>query len=218
MPVTRLSCPEPRTHAPDLSYRAALLFFFPPRVARPGSLSPQPLWPYVDRFSRTEVSGRLGIWLLEGNEEYSDLLRFALSKESWSTTMVVIALDFSKPWTLLTSALKWLGVVQRAWEALPLSAGDRDEAQERGTQQSARFKPRPQGLTHAGWGARGRPQCGGTGGRTVRRPAKGQRPMPAPQDLLRPSPLPRCPDPRATTTSCCPSTPACSPQTLESRS
>ena len=80
----------------------------------------------------------MGLWLLEGVQEYSDLLRFALSKETWRTSMVVIALDYSRPWTLESSALKWLRVLQQAWEALPLSAGERDEAQEEGTYRSCR--------------------------------------------------------------------------------
>jgi dynein light intermediate chain 1, cytosolic len=78
------------------------------------------------------VVGRVGFWVLEGVEEYSDLLRFALTRETWATSLVVVALDFSKPWTLEASARKWLQVLQRAWDALALSPGERDELQERG--------------------------------------------------------------------------------------
>jgi len=79
-----------------------------------------------------EVTGRLGIWQLEGVEDYATLLPYALSKENWASSMVVVVLDLSKPWTLEASALKWLGLVQQAWEALHLSPGERDELQEKG--------------------------------------------------------------------------------------
>ena len=78
------------------------------------------------------MTGRLGIWQLEGVEDYGTLLPYALSKENWASSMVVVVLDLSKPWTLEASALKWLGLVQQAWEALPLSPGERDELQEKG--------------------------------------------------------------------------------------
>jgi dynein light intermediate chain 1 len=56
--------------------------------------------------------GRVDVWTFEGEPAHRDLLQFALNEKNISNALVVIALDFSQPWSLVESLRKWIGLLK----------------------------------------------------------------------------------------------------------
>ena len=78
-----------------------------------------------------DTLGRLGVWQFEGNEKYGDLLHFALNKTTIEHSMVMIVLDFSKPWAFLDSLHQWMGILESSIESLKLPRSLADDLQEK---------------------------------------------------------------------------------------
>ena len=50
-----------------------------------------------------DVLTRINVWQLEGEKQHNSLLKFALNGENIHKSVIVITLDFSKPWDLVQS-------------------------------------------------------------------------------------------------------------------
>lgn len=53
-----------------------------------------------------------GIWIMEGNRSYRSLLQFALPKDRFSDSIIIITLDMSQPWNMMESLDMWTTVVR----------------------------------------------------------------------------------------------------------
>lgn len=59
-----------------------------------------------------DIVARSNIWVLEGDEDHRHLLKFALSEKNLPSSVAIVCLDFSRPWTLESSLLKWLELLE----------------------------------------------------------------------------------------------------------
>lgn len=68
---------------------------------------------YIDiKEEETEdILSRLTVFLLDGNPEFHNLLDYIITPASLSSTLLVVVLDMSKPWTLGRSLERWLQIV-----------------------------------------------------------------------------------------------------------
>jgi len=73
-------------------------------------------YTYIDPFGpeddQGELSPRLNVWKLNGLE-HKDILKFALNPRALNSTMVLMVLDFAKPWSFLTSLTQWMEVLEQ---------------------------------------------------------------------------------------------------------
>ncbi|KAJ3161963.1 hypothetical protein HDU86_005661 [Geranomyces michiganensis] len=60
-----------------------------------------------------EVLARAGFYHLASDEAFGNLMRFALDADAVNHCMVVIVLDWTKPWEFLTTLETWLGILER---------------------------------------------------------------------------------------------------------
>jgi len=54
---------------------------------------------------------RINVWQLDGQTEHKNLLRFGINTNTISKSIVLITLDFSKPWQLIESLQRWINVL-----------------------------------------------------------------------------------------------------------
>ena len=59
-----------------------------------------------------DVLSRINVWSLEGETCHKQLLKTVASIDVLEHAVAVIALDLSKPWTLVASLRKWLDVLE----------------------------------------------------------------------------------------------------------
>eukprot|EP00049_Salpingoeca_infusionum_P018061 m.355572 g.355572 ORF g.355572 m.355572 type:complete len:449 (+) comp17285_c0_seq1:238-1584(+) len=71
---------------------------------------------YVDIKEDEDVIGRLGMYTLDGNEDHKDLIPFVLNKDTLGDVAVMIVVDYSRPWSMLSSLQKWVVVLQNHLE------------------------------------------------------------------------------------------------------
>jgi hypothetical protein len=63
------------------------------------------------RFDKNLEPTLINVWEL-GDTQHADLLKFGLNSGSLRTSVAVICLDLSYPWTLSESLSKWLQLLQ----------------------------------------------------------------------------------------------------------
>ena len=80
-----------------------------------------------------DVIARLGVWQLEGAVAYGQLLKFAIDKENFNKTVVVIAVDLSKPWDIMASLDKWIELLESNLQGLNVPRETLIDAQDRRT-------------------------------------------------------------------------------------
>ena len=80
-------------------------------------------------------SGRVGVWVLGGEASYAPLLQWALPRvgAGSGTSVVVLTVSMSEPWTVLESLERWAGVVE-GW------VGSREGRETSGRQREAQVR------------------------------------------------------------------------------
>ena len=66
-------------------------------------------------WSADDTIARLGFYQLAGSDKaYHSLLRFALNLTTLPDSAVIIVLDWSRPWTFISTLQRWIKVVEQA--------------------------------------------------------------------------------------------------------
>ncbi|XP_072013070.1 cytoplasmic dynein 1 light intermediate chain 2-like isoform X2 [Amphiura filiformis] len=65
-------------------------------------------------------TARCGVWILAGDEDHYDLLKFSLTPDNFEHTMGVIVIDMAEPWTIMENLNKWTEVLRRHIDTLRL--------------------------------------------------------------------------------------------------
>lgn len=74
---------------------------------------------YLDvRDDDRDDSTRCGVWILGGEDDYQDLLRYALTSESLENAFILIVVDMSQPWNIIDSLEKYTRVLRRHIDSL----------------------------------------------------------------------------------------------------
>ena len=61
-------------------------------------------------FISTEQT-RLNVWVLDGDQSHSNLLKYALTEENFEETMVLLVSSMAQPWSLGDTLNKWVTVL-----------------------------------------------------------------------------------------------------------
>ena len=61
---------------------------------------------------------RCGVWILDGDPYHTGLLRFALTKESFPNSLVVLVVSMEQPWAIMEQLRKWSTILQDHIERL----------------------------------------------------------------------------------------------------
>ena len=64
----------------------------------------------------------LAVWLLDGDPNHAHLLRYALTEESFSNTLVMLTVSMTTPWAMLDQLREWASLLQDHIDKLPFSA------------------------------------------------------------------------------------------------
>mmetsp|Transcript_43470 Transcript_43470/g.70540 ORF Transcript_43470/g.70540 Transcript_43470/m.70540 type:complete len:499 (+) Transcript_43470:104-1600(+) len=81
-----------------------------------------------ERDETEESSPKVNVWTLEGDLNHKDLLGLGLNAANLGDSVVVIALDMSKPWALMETLTKWLEALSEHVTAVMKNApGRRNE-------------------------------------------------------------------------------------------
>ncbi|XP_071507697.1 cytoplasmic dynein 1 light intermediate chain 2-like [Diadema antillarum] len=91
---------------------------------------------YLDvRDEDRDDTTRCGVWILSGENEHEDLLRYALRADNLEHTLVIIAVDMSRPWQVMDSLQKWTQVIRRHVDSLRIPPEQLRELEQRLVQQ-----------------------------------------------------------------------------------
>lgn len=71
---------------------------------------------------KKDILTRINVWQLEGEREHDLLLKFALNAENIHKSVILITLDFTKPWNLIQELENWLETVQKHIKSLRLTS------------------------------------------------------------------------------------------------
>ncbi|KXS12064.1 dynein light intermediate chain [Gonapodya prolifera JEL478] len=69
-------------------------------------------YSYVDLREDEDVVARVGLHRVAGNPSYGSLLAFALSAAAMPGSLVILTLDWRKPWTFIESCDQWLSILR----------------------------------------------------------------------------------------------------------
>ena len=64
----------------------------------------------------------LAVWLLDGDASHSHLLRYALTQETYSSTLLMLTVSMTTPWAMLDQLHEWASLLQDHIDKLPFSA------------------------------------------------------------------------------------------------
>ncbi|PIK43564.1 putative cytoplasmic dynein 1 light intermediate chain 2 isoform X3 [Apostichopus japonicus] len=91
---------------------------------------------YLDvRDEDRDDSTRCGVWILGGEDDYQDLLRYALTAESLEHAFIIIVVDMSQPWNIIDSLEKYTKVLRRHIDSLRIPPQKLKELEQRLVQQ-----------------------------------------------------------------------------------
>lgn len=63
---------------------------------------------------------RLSVWVLDGDPGHANLLRFALNKERFPHTLVMLVAAMTTPWAILDQLQSWAALLGDHIDKLPL--------------------------------------------------------------------------------------------------
>jgi len=96
---------------------------------------------YIDvTDEENDMIGRMGIWEMEGNEKYGELLKYALNKDTIENSLVVLTLDFSKPWEFMNSLQKWVSILKASVDSIEQAKYPMDDLREKNVHYFASYK------------------------------------------------------------------------------
>ncbi|ESO81920.1 hypothetical protein LOTGIDRAFT_223679 [Lottia gigantea] len=76
---------------------------------------------YIDvKDEYRDEQARLNVWVLDGDPEHTGLLRFALTQESFSDTLVLLVASMNQPWSIMESLNKWAGILREHIDRLKI--------------------------------------------------------------------------------------------------
>ncbi|XP_011676218.1 cytoplasmic dynein 1 light intermediate chain 2 isoform X3 [Strongylocentrotus purpuratus] len=91
---------------------------------------------YLDvRDEDRDDTTRCGVWILAGENEHEDLLRYALTADNLEHMLVIIAVDMCRPWNIMDSLQKWTQVIRRHVDSLRIPPEKLRELEQRLVQQ-----------------------------------------------------------------------------------
>ena len=70
---------------------------------------------------------RLNVWIQDGDIFHKELLKYVITPKSIRNVLIVIAVDMSKPWTIMDSLEQWTRVIREHLHSLKMSAKDLNE-------------------------------------------------------------------------------------------
>lgn len=62
------------------------------------------------------------MWVLDGDRSHSHLLRYALTEQGYSNTLVMLTVSMTTPWAMLDQLREWASILQDHIDKLPFSA------------------------------------------------------------------------------------------------
>jgi len=65
-------------------------------------------------------SAQLSVWVVDGNPLHSNLLRFPLTENSFSDTLVLLTVSMATPWSILEDLQAWAGILHDHIDTLRL--------------------------------------------------------------------------------------------------
>ncbi|CAH1368659.1 hypothetical protein MTP99_010132 [Tenebrio molitor] len=69
-------------------------------------------YAYIDvRDDYRDDQTRLSVWVLDGDPGHNDLLKFALSEETFQHTLVILTVTMTAPWSILEQLQHWASVL-----------------------------------------------------------------------------------------------------------
>ncbi|RZC37623.1 cytoplasmic dynein 1 light intermediate chain 1 [Asbolus verrucosus] len=78
-------------------------------------------YAYIDvRDDYRDDQTRLSVWVLDGDPGHSDLLKFALSEETFQHTLVILTVTMTAPWSILEQLQHWASVLADHLDKLKL--------------------------------------------------------------------------------------------------
>lgn len=78
---------------------------------------------YIDvRDEYRDDHTRLGHWILDGDAEHSNLLRFSLTEENFTDTTVLLCVAMTTPWNIMDQLRNWATILQDHIDKLTLTA------------------------------------------------------------------------------------------------
>ncbi len=63
-------------------------------------------------FVTIDIIGRLGVYVLDGNEELKHLLGFLITKETFSNNVIVLVVDMARPWFAMQALTRWSTILE----------------------------------------------------------------------------------------------------------
>lgn len=55
---------------------------------------------------------RLNVWVLDGDQSHTGLLKYALTEENFADTLVLLVASMAQPWFIAEALNKWLTVLR----------------------------------------------------------------------------------------------------------
>src|SRR5437870_1806090 len=75
---------------------------------------------------------RLGAWIMDGDPYHRGLLRFALTEQSYSQTVVLLVASMSTPWNILETLQRWVDLLSTHVDRPKISRHTRRDQEDRG--------------------------------------------------------------------------------------
>ncbi|XP_029634296.1 cytoplasmic dynein 1 light intermediate chain 2 isoform X1 [Octopus sinensis] len=63
---------------------------------------------------------RLGAWILDGDTQHINLLKYALTEENFAHTLVLLVVSMAQPWNIMDSLQKWITILRQHIEKLKI--------------------------------------------------------------------------------------------------
>lgn len=83
---------------------------------------------YMDvKDENRDETTRLSIWILDGDPYHSNLLKFALTEDNISDSMVLLVGSLAEPWKVLESLHQWMEILNKHINRLKISPKDMEE-------------------------------------------------------------------------------------------
>lgn len=73
---------------------------------------------------------RLSVWVLDGDPGHANLLRFALNKERFPHTLVMLVAAMTTPWAILDQLQSWAALLGDHIDKLPLDNDTRQRCRQ----------------------------------------------------------------------------------------
>ena len=73
---------------------------------------------------------RLGVWILDGDQYHSSLLKFTLNADSFNDSVALLVVNMNAPWSIMETLNKWSGILKDHIDRLNIPREKRREYEE----------------------------------------------------------------------------------------